>query len=98
MGNVDIWDKLTLVFHEVFGDNQLAIGPETTAKDIEDWDSLGHIQLLVAIEQAFGMRFNTGEVSGMANVGEMVELVARRRDESGHGGDDGPRALQRTGR
>ena len=59
----------------VFEDDEIAIGPQTTADDIEDWDSLTHIQLLVAIESAFGVRFNTGEMAGLANVGEMVELI-----------------------
>jgi acyl carrier protein len=78
MDNSSIWEKLTQIFRDTFEDEQITIGPETTAKDIEDWDSLSHIQLLVAIEKTFGIRFNTGEVAGLANVGEMVELLSRR--------------------
>lgn len=73
-----VWDELGEVFREVFEDADLEVGSATTAKDVEGWDSLAHIQLLVAVEKAFGMRFNTGEVAGLANVGEMVELIARR--------------------
>jgi acyl carrier protein len=73
-----IWETCTRIFRETFGDNQLSIDSETTASDIEAWDSLTHIQLLVTLEKAFGMRFNTGEMAGLANVGEMVELIARR--------------------
>ena len=77
--NTDIiWPTLTDIFRDTFEDSKLTIGPETTAKDIESWDSLAHIQLLVAIEKAFEIHFNTGEVAGLANVGEMVELIARR--------------------
>jgi acyl carrier protein len=73
-----IWSKLTDIFRDIFEDNQLTISPETTAKDVDGWDSLAHVQLLVAIEKAFGIRFNTGEVANLVNVGEMVELIALR--------------------
>jgi acyl carrier protein len=73
-----IWSELTEVFREIFDDPELTIGPGTTARDIPDWDSLAHIQLMVATEQAFGMRFNTGEVASLNNVGEMVALIASR--------------------
>jgi acyl carrier protein len=73
-----IWETCARIFRETFGDNQLSIAPETTANDIAGWDSLTHIQLLVTLEKAFGMRFNTGEMAGLANVGEMVELIAKR--------------------
>jgi acyl carrier protein len=73
-----IWPKITDIFRDMFEDSKLTIGPKTMAKDIEGWDSLAHIQLLVAIEKAFEIRFNTGEVAGIANVGEMVELIVSR--------------------
>jgi Acyl carrier protein len=78
MEKATIWETCTRIFRDTFGDNQLSIGPETTANDIEAWDSLTHIQLLVTLEKAFGMRFNTGEMAGLASVGEMVELIAKR--------------------
>ncbi len=73
-----IWEKLTRILREMFDNSHLTIGPDTTAHDVEGWDSLAHIQLLVIIEDAFGIRFNTGEIAGLANVGEMVELIARK--------------------
>lgn len=78
MDECAIWSALTEIFREIFDDPQLIINPETTARDIGDWDSLAHIQLMVAIEQKFGMRFNTGEVASLKNVGEMVALIASR--------------------
>jgi acyl carrier protein len=78
MDETAIWSKLTDVFRDTFDDDALTIGPDTTAGDIADWDSLRHIQILVAIEKAFGIRFSTGEVAGLKNVGEMVVLIARR--------------------
>jgi acyl carrier protein len=75
-----IWTGLTRVFRDVFDDPGLTIVPTTTARDIDGWDSLMHIQLLVAAEAAFGVRFNTGEVAALKNVGEMIDLIARRLD------------------
>jgi acyl carrier protein len=78
MQQQEIWDTLTDIFQDIFEDPDITLHPETTADDIEDWDSLTHIQLLVAIEQAFSVRFNTGEVAKLANVGEMVALIEQR--------------------
>ena len=50
----------------------------TTADDIEDWDSLEHINLIVAIEKEIGIKFSMGEDNGMKNVGEMVDIILRR--------------------
>ncbi len=70
-----IWDKLIETFRDVFDEPELVVRSETTAKDVLDWDSLTHIQLLVALEQAFDVRFNTGEVAGLADVGAMIDLI-----------------------
>ncbi len=78
MDSAAIWERLTQVFQDVFEDPGLTLEPATTAKDVEGWDSLTHIQLLVAVEKEFGVRFNTGEVAGLANAGEMVQLISRR--------------------
>jgi acyl carrier protein len=74
----EIWAALTEVFHEVFDDDEIVIGPETTTDDIEDWDSVTHVQLIVTVEERFGVRFNTGEIAGLENVGQMVALVEAR--------------------
>lgn len=76
---VEVWDQLTKVFRGTFDDDALSLLPQTTAKDIEDWDSITNIQLLVAVEKEFkGVKFNTGEIAGMANVGQMVKLIIER--------------------
>jgi acyl carrier protein len=74
----DVWDQLTDLVRETFDHPDLAVIPETTAKDVEGWDSLTHIQFMVAVERAFGIRFATGELSGLKNVGELARLIARR--------------------
>ena len=79
MNDDDIWQQLTVVFRDVFDDDSIVIGPETTAKDIEGWDSLSNIELLIAIENAFrAVKFNTGEVVNLRNVGEMVAAIRRK--------------------
>lgn len=72
-----IYKRLSEVFSDVF-DEKITVNPRTTAKDIEEWDSLNHITLIDAVESEFGVRFSMGEVSGMKNVGEMAEIIAKR--------------------
>ncbi len=78
MDKNEIVESLKEIFCSVFDDDEIEISSETTAQDIEDWDSLTHIQLIVAIERFFGIRFNTGEVAELKNVGEMVDLICDR--------------------
>ena len=74
----EIYERLNEVFREVFDDDDITVSAQTTADDIEDWDSLMHITLISAVENEFGVRFTMGEVSSMKNVGEMVGLIAQR--------------------
>ena len=78
MKREDVFDKLTEVFRDVFDDESISVTENTTSNDIEDWDSLEHINLVVAIEEEFGMKFKMSEVTGMKNVGEMVEIILER--------------------
>lgn len=73
-----IYEELNEVFREVFDDNMIVVVDTTTAEDIEDWDSLEHINLIVAVEKKFGMKFNMGEVTTMKNVGAMVDIILER--------------------
>lgn len=63
------------VFRDVFEDDELSVARQTTARDVEDWDSLMHVSLVVAIEQRFGVRFASGDVARLENVGQLVDLV-----------------------
>jgi acyl carrier protein len=56
-------------------DDDLAIGPGTSAPDIEEWDSLSHIRLIVALERHFGIKFKNSEVEGLKNVGDLVAVI-----------------------
>jgi acyl carrier protein len=78
MTDAEIHQKLTSIFQDVFDDPILTISDTTTAKDIEDWDSLSHINLIVATEKTFGVSFTTKDVKGLANVGDFIRLIASR--------------------
>ncbi len=74
----EIYERLNGVFRDVFDDESITVNEDTTADDIEDWDSLNHITLIDAVESEFGVRFTMGEVSGMKNVGEMANIIKER--------------------
>ena len=71
----DILDELQPIFQDIFEDDKLSITAESNADTVEDWDSLAHITLIVAIEQEFEIKFALGELEAMKNVGDMVELM-----------------------
>ena len=73
----EIFERVTNVFRDVFDDEELVITDETTAADIEDWDSLTHITLISAIEDEFGYKFGMKEVLQLKNVGEMITLLEK---------------------
>lgn len=78
MSREEVFKRLNQIFQDVFDDESIAVQDTTTADDIEDWDSLEHINLVVAIEKEFEIKFNMGDVSKMKNVGEMADLILQR--------------------
>lgn len=78
MKKEDVYERLNKVFQDVFDDDSITVNENTTSSDIEDWDSLEHINLVVAVEQEFGIKFNMNEVTTMKNVGEMVDIILSR--------------------
>lgn len=74
----EIFEGLNEVFRDIFDDKTIVVTENTTANDIEDWDSLEHINLIIAVEKKFGMKFNMGEVTKMKNTGEMADIIASR--------------------
>ncbi len=77
MTREEIYVDLTEIFQDIFDDDTLEINDETTADDIEGWDSLEQINLLVAIEKQFNIKIGLADVSGLENVGAMVDLIQR---------------------
>jgi acyl carrier protein len=74
----DIYARLTEIFRDVFDDDDIVLTPNTTAADIQDWDSFNHINLIVAIETRFGIKFQTAEIESLKNVGDMVAVIERK--------------------
>ena len=78
MTREEVYERLNEVFRDVFDDEDITVNDATTADDIEDWDSLEHINLVVAVEKEFRIKFNMGEVNSFKNVGEMVDIILAR--------------------
>jgi acyl carrier protein len=70
--------RLDAVFQDVFDDSSLEVKDDMTAADVEGWDSLSHINLIVAVEKEFRIRLTTGEVLGLNNVGDFMALIVRK--------------------
>jgi len=73
-----ITERLTKTFRFVFDDPNLQLTPATTANDVPGWDSVMHINLIVAAEKEFGVRFTTAEVMSLRNVGDLTNLIAKK--------------------
>lgn len=74
----DILTRLQPIFHDVLDDNKLVITRESSALNVDGWDSLAHINLVTAIEQDFRIRFALGELGELKNVGEMIDLMQQK--------------------
>ena len=72
-------EQLLPIFRNVFDDDDLFISSSTAAQDVDGWDSLAHIRLIVAIEKWFGLRFSAAEISDVGNVGQMAELISSKQ-------------------
>lgn len=79
----EITRQLTDVFHDVFEDDSIVLTREMTADDVEDWDSLAHMRLILSVEQSFGLRLPSTKVGGLKNVGELIDLIASCQAKSG---------------
>lgn len=82
MNQAQILDEVAAIIRDVldaFDDKDLKITPETTADQVEGWDSFNHINIVVAVEQHFGVKFKTAEIEQLRNVGDLVALIAKRQ-------------------
>ena len=78
MTDADLRDRLTSVFRDVFDDPSIAIFDGMTAADVEGWDSLTHVTLIVAAEKAFDVKFSTRDIQSLHNVGGFVALIRKK--------------------
>lgn len=78
MTDQQIYDGLTEIFRDVFGDDDIVAKPELTAKDVPGWDSFNHINIIVAAEVRFGVKFKAAEIESLRNVGDFARLIGQR--------------------
>jgi acyl carrier protein len=77
-----IYERLTQIFQDIFDDDSISVTPELSAKDVDGWDSVTHIRLMLTVEKAFKIKFSTSEISNLNNVGDLVTLVKARTQEN----------------
>jgi len=78
MDDAQIYDRMGNIFHDVFDDDSIQVSPALSAKDVDGWDSLTHIRLILTIQKAFQVKFSTSEIGKLENVGDLVELIKAR--------------------
>ena len=78
MDEPQIYARLADIFQDVFDEDSISLRPELTAKDVEGWDSLTHIRLMLTVEKSFKIKFTTSEIGKLENVGDLVALIEAR--------------------
>jgi len=78
MTEAEAYAGLTELFRELFADDTLELHAETTADDVDGWDSFTHLNVLVATETRFGIKLRTNEIEGLKNVGDLVRIIVAR--------------------
>ncbi len=78
MLKTEIFQRMEIIFRETFNDEELILKEEFNSEDILDWDSLGHLNLMVNLEQEFSCNFSIDEFSNLKNVGELLELIFQK--------------------
>jgi acyl carrier protein len=78
MDDKPIYEKLTEIFRDILDDEHIVLTPKTTAQDILEWDSVNHINIVVAVETKFGIKFKSAEIEKLKNVGEFATLIKQR--------------------
>jgi acyl carrier protein len=78
MTESQIYARLAEIFQDVFDEDSIQLTPELSAKDVDGWDSLTHIRLILTVEKAFKVKFSTSEIGQLQNVGDLVALIKAR--------------------
>jgi acyl carrier protein len=76
--NDNLWNELTAIFRDTLDNESLTLAETTTAKDVEGWDSITHVLVMVAVEKKFRVKFTAGEIQQLKNVGELAALIRGR--------------------
>ena len=75
MDEPQIYQRLTEIFQDVFDEDSIEVTPKLSADDVDGWDSLTHIRLILTIEKAFKVKFSTSEIAKLENVGDLVAMI-----------------------
>ena len=78
MQNDEIKSRLAPIFRDVFEDDALVVGESMTAEDVAAWDSLSHLNMIVAVEKAFGVKFSVRDVRSLKNVGDLIDMIKNK--------------------
>lgn len=78
MERSEIFKKVNEIFCDELDNEDIVLNDDTTADDVEEWDSLSHVQLIVAVEKAFGIKFTSNEILSWSNVGQLVDSIENR--------------------
>jgi acyl carrier protein len=82
METAEIYQKFTMIFREVFNDDSIVVRPDLTANNVEGWDSLRHIRLLLTVERSLGVKFSALEIGKLKDVAGLVDLVRSKLSDS----------------
>jgi len=83
VSEINLLSRVQDIMADTFDEDDLVVTPETTAADVEEWDSLSHIRLIVAIEREFGFKFSNAEIDGLENVGDLVRAIEAKTGQAG---------------
>ena len=76
---MDTKAKLQEIFRDVFDDDEIELFDEMTSDDVEDWDSLSHVNLILRIEKEFNVKFTVDEITDTENVGQFINLINEKK-------------------
>jgi acyl carrier protein len=78
MDDAEIYARLSEIFRDVFDDDSIEVKPDLTANEVEGWDSLTHIRLMLTVEKTFKVKFSPSELANLKSVGDLVALIKKR--------------------
>jgi acyl carrier protein len=81
--NDTLWNDLTAIFRESLDNDALDLTESTTARDVEGWDSITHVLIVVAVEKKFKVKFTAGEIQKLSNIGELAALIRSKQARQG---------------
>jgi len=78
MNDDEVLKELTEIFHQIFDDDTIVLSRQTTAHDIAEWDSFNHINIIIAIEIRFKIKFQIAEIESLRNIGDAIDLIQKK--------------------